>query len=50
MKFTQITLKEEYSKTNGRVISLYWKDSLEAVRDYLRERELKGLKSTALLV
>jgi integrase/recombinase XerD len=44
--FVKITLKEEYSKTKGRVISLYWKYSLEAVRGYLRERELKGLKST----
>ena len=44
--FVKITLKEEYSKTKGRVISLYWKHSLEAVRDYLKERELKGLKST----
>ena len=44
--FVKITLKEEYSKTKGRVISLYWKYSLEAVRDYLRERELEGLKST----
>jgi integrase len=44
--FVKITLKEEYSKTKGRVISLYWKHSLEAVRDYLRERELNGLKST----
>ena len=41
--FVKITLKEEYSKTKGRVISLYWKHSLEAVRDYLEDR--KGLKS-----
>ncbi len=37
--FVKITLKEEYSKTKGRTISLYWKYSLEAVRDYLKERE-----------
>lgn len=37
--FVKLTLKEEYSKTKGRVISLYWKNSLEAVRDYLDERK-----------
>jgi len=36
--YVKLTLKEEYSKTKGRVISLYWKHSLEAVRDYLKER------------
>jgi len=39
--FVKITLKEEYSKTKGRTISLYLKYSLEAVRDYLKEREGK---------
>jgi len=43
--FVKITLKEEYSKTMGRTISLYWKHSLEAVRDYLKEREIEGIKS-----
>ncbi len=43
--FVKITLKEEYSKTLGRNISLYWKHSLEAVRDYLKEREEEGIKS-----
>src|ERR1043166_6755926 len=42
----RITLKEEYSKTKGRTISLYWKHSSEAVRDYLREREVKGIRTT----
>lgn len=37
--FIKIALKEEYSKTHGRTISLYWKHSLEAVRDFLRERK-----------
>ena len=36
--YVKLTLKEEYSKTNGRTISLYWKYSLDAVRDYLEER------------
>lgn len=42
--FVQITLKEEYSKTKGRVISLYWERSLESVRDFLREREKEAIK------
>jgi len=37
--FVKINLKEEYSKTKGRVISLYWKYSLEAIRDYYDERK-----------
>ena len=44
--FVKITLKEEYSKTKGRVVSLYWNDSLEAVRDYVKERERVGLRSS----
>lgn len=43
--FVKLTLKEEYSKTKGRVISLYWKYSLEAVSEYLKEREREGIKS-----
>lgn len=35
--FVKLTLKEEYSKTKGRVISLYWKQSLNSVRDFLKE-------------
>ena len=42
--YVKLTLKEEYSKTKGRVISLYWKNSLEAVRDYLNERIKQGIK------
>lgn len=41
--FVRLTLKEEYSKTKGRVISLYWKHSLEAVRDYVEERIKQGI-------
>lgn len=40
--FVRITLKEEYSKTKGRVVGLFWKYSLEAIRDYLEERKLEG--------
>jgi integrase len=43
--YVRLTLKEEYSKTNGRVISLYWKHSLEAVSEYVKEREKEGIKS-----
>ena len=44
--FVKITLKEEYSKTLGRTISLYWKNSLNSVRDFLKEREQEGIKSS----
>lgn len=44
--FVKITLKEEYSKTKGRVISLYWKYSLEAVRDFLEQRIKEDIKSS----
>jgi site-specific recombinase XerD len=42
--FVKLTLKQEYSKTLGRTISLFWRHSLEAVRDYLKERAAAGLK------
>jgi len=43
--FVKVTLKEEYSKTKGRTISLYWKHSLEAVSDYVRERRVQRVRS-----
>lgn len=43
--FVKIALREEYSKTKGRTISLYWKHSLDAVQQYLNERITQGLKS-----
>jgi len=43
--FVKLTLKQEYSKTLGRTISLYWRHSLEAVRDYVQERMAAGLRS-----
>lgn len=42
--FVQLTLKEEYSKTKGRVISLYWKHSLDAIREFLNQRTTQGVK------
>ena len=44
--FVSLTLKQEYSKTNGRAISLYWGHSLDAVKDYLNERVAAGLQSS----
>jgi hypothetical protein len=47
--FVKLTLKEEYSKTKGRTISLYWRHSLETVRDWLRERVRQGLRPGGLV-
>lgn len=44
--YVRLTVKTEYSKTEGRTISLFWKYSLEAARDYLKEREAGGIKSS----
>lgn len=44
--YPKITLKEEYSKTKGRTVSLFWKYSAEAVRDFVREREAQGAQRT----
>lgn len=35
--YYKIDLKEEYSKTEGRVIGLYWKYSTDAIKEYLAE-------------
>ena len=43
--YVKLTLKEEYSKTKGRVISLYWKYSLEAVADFIKQREREGIRA-----
>ncbi|MCX6895422.1 MAG: site-specific integrase [Verrucomicrobia bacterium] len=40
--FFRIALKEEYSKTAGRTIALYWKRSQEAFQDYLQQRRQEG--------
>ena len=45
--FVRIALKEEYSKTLGRTIALYWKHSVEAVKDYLAERMEAGIQPGA---
>jgi integrase len=41
----RVALKQEYSKTKGRTISLYWKHSLEAVREFLDQRSAEGMRS-----
>ena len=43
--FVKVILKEEYSKTKGRTISLYWKNTLNTIRDFLKEREEQGIKT-----
>jgi integrase len=44
--FVRITIKTEYSKTEGRTVSLYWKHSLKAVTDYVEERKRDGIRET----
>ncbi len=39
--YYKLTFKEEYSKTAGRTIGVYWKYSAEAIRDYLAEHHFK---------
>jgi len=43
--FIKLTLKEEYSKTKGRTISLYWKNTLSAVKTFLDQRIEEGIRS-----
>jgi integrase len=44
--FVKLTLKEEYSKTLGRTVALYWKHSLEAVGEFVRQRLAQGIQPT----
>ena len=39
--YYKIEVKEEYSKTDGRTIGLYWKGSTKVMRDYLAECDKK---------
>lgn len=43
--FVKIALKDEYSKTNGRTIGLYWKYSTTAVTDYVEKRKKEGINA-----
>lgn len=47
--YVKITLREEFSKTKGRTISLYWRHSVQAVRDYVSERIQSGIGSSDAL-
>ena len=40
----KIAFKQEYSKTLGRTIPLFWKFSQDAVKDYLAERMAAGIQ------
>lgn len=40
----RIALKQEYSKTLGRTIALYWKFSPDAIKKHLAERIAEGIK------
>ncbi|HOW67435.1 MAG TPA: site-specific integrase [Candidatus Paceibacterota bacterium] len=42
--YVKVALKQEYSKTIGRTISLYWRHSLEIIRDFVSERIASGAK------
>jgi len=42
--FVKLRIREGFSKTGGRTISLYYDKCLEAVRDYLKERQNEGIE------
>ena len=42
--FCKLALKEEYSKTLGRTIPLFWNYSQKAVKEYVSERIAAGIK------
>ena len=44
ISFVRIVLKQEYSKTKGRTVSLYWKESLDIIKEYLEARFAEGIK------
>jgi len=41
--YYKIELKEEYSKTEGRNIGLYWKHSTETIREFIQDLEKKSV-------
>ena len=43
--YIRLTLKEEYSKTKGRTISLYWKHATRAVQELLEKRIDEGIQA-----
>jgi len=42
--FVTLTLREEFSKTKGRTINLYYKNALEAVNEFLNERKKQNIE------
>ena len=42
--FVKVRLRSEFSKTEGRTICLYYKNSLQAVKFYLSQRIKEGMK------
>ncbi|MCL4176371.1 MAG: site-specific integrase [Verrucomicrobia bacterium] len=42
--FIKVVLKQEYSKTLGRTVSLYWKLTGECLREYFTERLKQGMQ------
>lgn len=42
--YVKLRIRAEFSKTEGRTISLYYKHSLEAVREFLEQRIKQGMK------
>ncbi len=43
--YIRLTLKEEYSKTKGRTISLYWKHAAKTIQEFLELRIDEGIQS-----
>ena len=43
--YVRLTLKEEYSKTKGRTISLYWKYAAKAIQEFLEQRIDEGIQA-----
>lgn len=42
--YYKIDLKSEYSKTKGRIVGLFWKNTTKAIKNYLDEITIKNLK------
>lgn len=43
-KFAKIHLRQEFSKTLGRNVSLYWNSSIDALTIYIKQRISEGIK------
>lgn len=47
--FVKLRVRNNFSKTEGRTISLYFTKSLEATRDYIEERKQEGIEPEDVL-